>query len=272
MPQRSEAEERQRQRLAKSRVLLQAALERSIAIELQRQIDEAAKRGAELARQKRSREEITAGVIAAFLTVPFMVRLRVRVLSVVDAFVAHTGEELGGLTAEARAEATRQAQAWASQYAAQAADDVAQSTARIVIRVVLRSEAQGVAEDQIAEEILIAVSGDKGAARAKRIAGDMAHAVAGNTSNNTASVSNMHILREWVSMEDEKVRPTHVVADGQQVDLDQPFRVGGYFLRFPGDPLGPMQEVAGCRCVALMKRGQKPRVEDVPNWMIGRKL
>ena len=110
------------------------------------------------------------------------------------------------------------------------------------------------------------------AARAKRIAGDMAHAVAGNTSNNTASVSNMHILREWVSMEDEKVRPTHVVADGQQVDLDQPFRVGGYFLRFPGDPLGPMQEVAGCRCVALMKRGQKPRVEDVPNWMIGRKL
>lgn len=52
--------------------------------------------------------------------------------------------------------------------------------------------------------------------------------------------------KRWLSSRDDRVRPTHQVADGQQVALVAPFTVGGFPLRWPGDPLGPPQEVINC--------------------------
>jgi hypothetical protein len=48
---------------------------------------------------------------------------------------------------------------------------------------------------------------------------------------------------------DAVTRPTHLAADGQTVRIGTPFIVGGFALAYPGDPLGPIQETAGCRCV-----------------------
>lgn len=56
----------------------------------------------------------------------------------------------------------------------------------------------------------------------------------------------------WLSTDDHRTRPTHEDADGQRVPLGSPFIVGGFELRFPGDPLGPPQEVISCRCVPLL--------------------
>ena len=56
---------------------------------------------------------------------------------------------------------------------------------------------------------------------------------------------------EWLSSKDNRVRPSHQAADGQQVALDKPFNVGGSLLRFPGDPQGPAREVINCRCSIL---------------------
>ncbi|MFI6326582.1 phage minor head protein [Nonomuraea sp. NPDC050556] len=52
----------------------------------------------------------------------------------------------------------------------------------------------------------------------------------------------------WISTADERTRPTHRRADRQQVDLIEPFHVGGALLQFPGDPQGPAGEVINCRC------------------------
>ena len=54
----------------------------------------------------------------------------------------------------------------------------------------------------------------------------------------------------WSSSGDDLVRETHVDADGQVVDLDSPFQVGGSALMFPGDTsLGAdVAEIAACRC------------------------
>jgi hypothetical protein len=58
--------------------------------------------------------------------------------------------------------------------------------------------------------------------------------------------------KQWVSMEDERVRPTHQAAHGQIKRVEEPFQVGGALMRHPGDMrLGAgLKEVVNCRCVA----------------------
>mgnify|MGYP000254981892 CR=1 FL=1 len=55
----------------------------------------------------------------------------------------------------------------------------------------------------------------------------------------------------WVTVHDNRVRPTHVAADGQVQDLGTPFHVGDAHLLYPGDPAGPLKETANCRCILV---------------------
>lgn len=57
-----------------------------------------------------------------------------------------------------------------------------------------------------------------------------------------------YIKRVWRTMKDEKVRPTHKRAFGQKRSASTPFRVGTSLLMYPGDPTGPIEETANCRC------------------------
>jgi HK97 family phage portal protein len=56
------------------------------------------------------------------------------------------------------------------------------------------------------------------------------------------------IERKWRSLDDQRVRPTHAVADGQVRPAGAAFKVGGALLMYPGDPTGPLSEVIACRC------------------------
>lgn len=55
--------------------------------------------------------------------------------------------------------------------------------------------------------------------------------------------------KRWLATEDTRTRATHRVADGQTVPLRGKFRVGGFLLDFPGDPIviAP-HETINCRC------------------------
>jgi len=57
--------------------------------------------------------------------------------------------------------------------------------------------------------------------------------------------------KTWLSAGDDRVRPTHAEADGQNVPIDQPFNVGGEDLMYPGDPAGSDEECMQCRCTEL---------------------
>jgi SPP1 gp7 family putative phage head morphogenesis protein len=57
--------------------------------------------------------------------------------------------------------------------------------------------------------------------------------------------------KQWVSTKDGRTRPEHADADGQIVDIDKPFVVGGEELMYPGDESGSAWNTINCRCTTI---------------------
>ena len=55
------------------------------------------------------------------------------------------------------------------------------------------------------------------------------------------------LRREWVATLDNRTRHAHAMLDGQQADIDKPFKVDGYEIMFPGDTSAPGYLVYNCR-------------------------
>jgi len=74
-----------------------------------------------------------------------------------------------------------------------------------------------------------------------------------NNENHKELVKKGQLTHTWLSKQDERVRDSHVRADGQTVPIDEPFTVNGYKMMFPSDDsLGaPASETLNCRCVEI---------------------
>lgn len=59
------------------------------------------------------------------------------------------------------------------------------------------------------------------------------------------------LRREWVATLDNRTRHAHAMLDGQQADIDKPFKVDGYDIMFPGDTSAPGYLVYNCRCTQI---------------------
>ena len=57
--------------------------------------------------------------------------------------------------------------------------------------------------------------------------------------------------KRWVSTSDDRTRPEHTAADGQEVDMDKPFIVAGEELMYPGDESGSAWNTINCRCTTI---------------------
>jgi hypothetical protein len=53
------------------------------------------------------------------------------------------------------------------------------------------------------------------------------------------------VRRVWETASDDRVRDSHAEMNGESVGLDEAFSNG---LMYPGDPSGPVEEIANCRC------------------------
>ena len=57
--------------------------------------------------------------------------------------------------------------------------------------------------------------------------------------------------KTWETMNDDRVRHSHIMADGQKVPITGMFDVGAYKMRFPCDTqYGGAEECVNCRCSA----------------------
>jgi len=58
----------------------------------------------------------------------------------------------------------------------------------------------------------------------------------------------IEVKKQWIATRDQRVRDTHAYLDGQIVGVDEPFKVDGMEIDYPGDPLAPPELVYNCRC------------------------
>ena len=61
----------------------------------------------------------------------------------------------------------------------------------------------------------------------------------------------VRVTKTWWSILDSKTRPSHVVADQQEVGVNDFFVVGGSTALYPRDPNLPAKESINCRCVSV---------------------
>jgi len=59
------------------------------------------------------------------------------------------------------------------------------------------------------------------------------------------------MLKKWVATSDGRTRPAHASANGQVVDMNEDFTVGGMPMGYAGDPKGGVANVINCRCVII---------------------
>ena len=61
----------------------------------------------------------------------------------------------------------------------------------------------------------------------------------------------MKMVKRWSATNDGRTRDAHIIANGQTVDMDEDFTVGGAPMSYPGDPRGGAKNVINCRCVIV---------------------
>lgn len=99
---------------------------------------------------------------------------------------------------------------------------------------------KGVLENNMAESVRIA-----------RTEVTQVEASARQAVGETAKSSGLDVWKRWVSTDDERTRPAHREANGQEVRIDEPFIVDGEKLMYPGDSEGSAGNIINCRCTMV---------------------
>lgn len=128
--------------------------------------------------------------------------------------------------------------------------DVSQTTIRHIREQLQEGVESGETIDELADRILEFTDVDA-TYRAQRIA--RTEVISASNAGSWAHYRESGVVaqKEWLTAQDERVRDAHADAEGQMVDLDDPFVVDGEELEFPGDPNGSPENIINCRCTIL---------------------
>jgi len=144
----------------------------------------------------------------------------------------------------------RELRIWSIARAATVVDGIEDTTWRAIQAVVLQSQSEGLGVVATANEIRKQTD-ILSTARAKTIARTELHIAANVAGGIVANGTGLQMKKTWVSAQDDRTRSSHRSANGQTVDISDPFIVNGYSLINPGDPNGPASEVINCRCTVI---------------------
>jgi hypothetical protein len=256
-PRRDRAEGLRARKIADI-VRLTAALERGLAGDLHRIFNRIARAAAKLAAQ--GQPFAAPGVVDHYHDA-IMAVWRARQHAAAVEMARHTLRGLGQIEKAAPETkflslidiATSAITNWLAEFGGEQVRKITDGTKRIIRRALVKGNELNEPPRVLAKRIREDVGGEIGLRRARTIARTETHAAANVGSDVAATATGLVLEDEWGSTEDHRTRPTHAAADGQRVPHGRPFIVGGFPLRFPGDPDGPPQEIINCRCVVLYR-------------------
>lgn len=61
----------------------------------------------------------------------------------------------------------------------------------------------------------------------------------------------IELQKQWMATMNDRTRDSHIIANGQHVDVDKKFHVGSSEMDYPGDPSAPPEEAYNCRCTMV---------------------
>jgi SPP1 gp7 family putative phage head morphogenesis protein len=145
---------------------------------------------------------------------------------------------------------------WVDSYGLELAKDINDTTKKKLRKVLSESIEQG---DSLANQIkkLIAASDGMFDEDKKWRAELVARTESCTTMNagSTALYQSEGIeMKEWISVQDDRTRDSHLIMDGVVVPITDKFEVPatsqseGAWMDYPGDPTAPAGEVCNCRC------------------------
>lgn len=76
----------------------------------------------------------------------------------------------------------------------------------------------------------------------------------------------IQLKKQWMATLDDRTRDDHADADGQTVDINEKFEVGGEEMEYPGDMSASPGNVYNCRCTTItveppsILQGEEPRM------------
>lgn len=145
---------------------------------------------------------------------------------------------------------------WVDEFAPSAAVGISTTTKSQIQDAISAGTAAGDGVEEIAERIVRETGGYTAGTipfrRAQVIARTETHSAAQAALDEAlTSIGLDDIDREWITVADERSRPTHMGANGQRRKKGDFFDVGAAKLEYPGDPRGPGEEIINCRCVLV---------------------
>lgn len=174
---------------------------------------------------------------------------------VIKLFVRMTQEQLKGLEKkELEPLFIRLAESWAAQFTLEYSKLKADTTFKALQETIQTAFAAGLAERQIAKEIL----------KVKKLSGPRSRMIARTEIHNAANYASLEtakdaqadfdapILKRWLPARDERTRRSHaLMTNHPPVPIDARFEVGQSKMLRPGDPAGGPEEVINCRCTLI---------------------
>lgn len=125
---------------------------------------------------------------------------------------------------------------------------------------------QGESIPNLSKRLMKTVNNDKVAAvRTARTAVTSSQNAGRQMVYDKAQKMGLKLKKQWLATLDGRTRHDHGVADGQTVDLDGFFEVGGEKMKYPGDMSASGHLVYNCRCTVItvepphITKGEEPR-------------
>ena len=128
-----------------------------------------------------------------------------------------------------------------------------------IIQMITEMDADGASLEEIKREVRKKIGSRSSWKRGLSTA--VTTAVVEGARNAVLNQCGRFVMRKWVTIKDERTRPSHWKASGQKREGGKKFRLGNTYLMYPGDPTAPIEETANCRCwveFSVVKQTRKP--------------